>query len=194
MIIEGVVTSGCSSGVLNIAPMGPIVDESMTWLRLRPFQTSTTFANLRDTRCGVFHVTDDVLLIAQAALHRLPDEIVDSTRCAHVVRGRILEAACRWYEFEVTAIDDSQLRSEIECQVVHVGTIREFFGFHRAKHAVLEATILATRLHLIPRDQILSQLRELKLIVDKTAGLREHAAFSLVETYVAENISSEQPC
>ena len=71
MIAEGIVTSQNRDGLLNIAPMGPIVDESLTWLRLRPFQTSTTFRNLQETRCGVFHVVDDVLLIAQSAINRL---------------------------------------------------------------------------------------------------------------------------
>ncbi len=186
MIIEGIVTSLNREGLLNIAPMGPIVDESLTWFRLRPFQTSTTFRNLESTGCGVFHVVDDVLLIAQAALNRLPEEV--PTRAALTIDGRVLEAACRWYEFRVETLDASQVRSEIQCDVTHTGVIREFFGFNRAKHAVLEATILATRLHLIPREQVLFQLKDLKVIVDKTAGPREFEAFALVEGYVGEHI------
>lgn len=184
MIIEGIVTSLNREGALNIAPMGPIVDESLAWFRLRPFQTSTTFRNLEATRCGVFHVVDDVLLIAQAALNRLPPEVL--TRPALTISGRVLDAACRWYEFRVETLDASQERSEIQCRVTHAGVLREFFGFHRAKHAVLEATILATRLHLIPREQILAQFQELKIIVDKTAGPREIEAFALVESFVLE--------
>ena len=191
MIIEGIVTSQNDEGILNIAPMGPIVDASLTWFRLRPFQTSTTFRNLRATRCGVFHVVDDVLLIAQAALNQLTQSV--PTRSAISVSGQVLEAACRWYEFEVETLDASQDRSEIQCRVVHAGTIREFFGFNRAKHAVLEATILATRLHLIPRERIQSQLSDLKVIVDKTAGPREFEAFALVEAFIAESCSGERP-
>jgi uncharacterized protein len=184
MIIEGIVTSQNREGGLNIAPMGPIVDESLTWFRLRPFQTSMTFRNLEATSCGVFHVVDDVLLIAQAALNRLPAEA--PTRAALTIDGKVLESACRWYEFQVETIDASQERSEIHCRVTHTGLIHEFFGFNRAKHAVLEATILATRLHLLPREQILAQLKELKVIVDKTAGPREFEAFALVEAFVRE--------
>lgn len=184
MIIEGIVTSQNREGHLNIAPMGPIVDESLTWFRLRPFQTSTTFRNLEASRCGVFHVVDDVLLIAQGALNRLPGEV--PTRAALSITGRVLEAACRWYEFRVETLDASQDRSEIQCVVTHTGVIREFFGFNRAKHAVLEATILATRLHLLPRELILAQLQDLKVIVDKTAGPREFEAFALVESYISE--------
>ena len=190
MILEGIVTSQNLEGFLNIAPMGPIVNESLTSFRLRPFQTSTTFRNLWATRCGVFHVVDDVLLIVQAALNKLPPRV--PTRSAISVSGQVLEAACRWYEFQVETLDDSQDRSEIQCRVVHAGTIREFFGFNRAKHAVLEATILATRLHLIPPERIQSQLSDLKVIVDKTAGPREFEAFALVETFIAESSLGER--
>lgn len=191
MIIEGIVTSQNRDSLLNIAPMGPIVDESLTWFRLRPFQTSTTFHNLKETRSGVFHVVDDVLLIAQAALNQLPTVI--PTRPAIKISGQVLEAACRWYEFEVETLDDSQERSEIQCRVVHAGTLRDFFGFNRAKHAVLEATILATRLHLIPPEQIFAQLKELKVIVEKTAGPRELEAYDLVHSYVHNATTDHHP-
>lgn len=68
MILEGLVTTLDESDRVNIAPMGPIVDPSMTTLVLRPFKTSRTFANLRASRQGVFHVTDDVWLLARAAV------------------------------------------------------------------------------------------------------------------------------
>lgn len=182
MILEGIVTSLNSQGALNIAPMGPIVDESLTRLHLRPFQTSTTFRNLKESGCGVFHVVDDVLLIAQAALNRLPEHV--PTRPAIEVVGQVLESACRWYEFRVETLDDSQDRSEIRCRVVHTGRLRDFFGFQRAKHAVLEATILATRLHLIAREEITARLADLRVIVSKTAGPREFEAMDLVEEFV----------
>ena len=56
MILEGIVTSLDERGELNIAPMGPLVDESMVTLRLRPFKTSQTYQNLKVRPCGVFHV------------------------------------------------------------------------------------------------------------------------------------------
>src|SRR6478752_5534400 len=71
MILEGIVTSLDAGGALNVAPMGPIVDESMSRLRLRPYQSSRTYRNLKATGCGVLHVVDDVLLIARAAIGRL---------------------------------------------------------------------------------------------------------------------------
>ena len=74
-------------------------------LLLRPFQTSTTYTNLARTRQGVFHVTDDVLLLARAAIGKLdtPPLTVPATS----VDGDILADACRWYEFTIESIDNS---------------------------------------------------------------------------------------
>lgn len=188
MILEGIVTSSNADGSINVAPMGPIVDETMTWLRFRPFQTAATFENLKRHRVGVFHVTDDVLLLARAAIGRL-DEI-PPTQPAEKVEGAVLSDACRWYEFQIESVDDSQERATLETRVVHKGRIRDFFGFNRAKHAVLEAAILSTRVALIPPDEIRRELGHLKIAVDKTAGPREREAFALLEDYVEECLSS----
>ena len=183
MILEGIVTTLDAGDQVNIAPMGPIVDPSMTTLRLRPFKTSTTYQNLRQRPYGVLHVTDDVLVLARAAIGQLNE--TPPLFPAEKIPGRVLADACRWYEFEITAFDDSQDRTELQARVVHRGTIRDFFGFNRAKHAVLEAAILATRLHLLPRSEILAQFAALEVPVRKTAGPRELEAFELLRQYIA---------
>ena len=182
MILEGLVTSQDASGTLNIAPMGPIVDESMSRLVLRPFQTSRTYRNLKEQPSGVFHVVDDVLLLAQAAIGRIESE--PPTLPTVNVIGRVLADACRWYEFEVEELDDSTERTNIQVRVVHVGRLRDYFGLNRAKHAVVEAAILATRLHLIPPQEIHQQMEWLRAPVQKTAGPREVAAFALIEKFI----------
>jgi len=191
MLLEGLVTSLSSTGELNLAPMGPIVDESFTQLVLRPFQTSTTYRNLTHRPCGVFHITDDVLLIARAALHRLSS--IPATLPAQHVNGRVLADCCRWYEFEIVSCDDSSERTRLEAKVVHIGHVRDFIGFHRARHAVLEATIVATRLHLIPETEVRAQLNALASPVEKTAGPREQEAFQLVRDHVDEWYRTPQP-
>lgn len=190
MILEGIVTSLDAAGELNVAPMGPIVDESMSTLLLRPFQTSRTYRNLKEHPQGVFHVTDDVLLLAKAAIGKL-DETPETNPARHV-RGRILASACRWYEFEVEELDDAEERTRIVCRVVHSGRLRDFFGFNRAKHAVLEAAILATRVHILPADEIRDQLAALKTPVEKTAGPDEVAAFDLLSKFLHSNLLAQK--
>ena len=182
MILEGIVTTTSADGSLNVAPMGPIVDETMETLVLRPFQTSKTYANLKRHGEGVLHVTDDVLLIAGAAINRLDER--PETFPATSVEGAVLASTCRWYEFQVTELDDREERTRIEARVVHVGRQRDFFGFNRAKHAVIEAAILATRLNLLPYEDVVAEFERLAVPVEKTSGAEETAAFELLRAYV----------
>lgn len=187
MILEGIVTTQNSRGDVNVAPMGPIVDESMQTFLLRPFQTSTTYQNLRTHPFGVLHVVDDVLLLAQAAISQLQE--TPETFQAICIPGQVLKSACRWYEFRVESLDDSEERTRIETCVIHSGRLRDFFGFNRAKHAVLEAAILATRIHILPANEIRQQFEALRSPVEKTAGDQEHAAFQLLDEYVQSSLA-----
>ena len=178
MIIETIVTSLAPDGQVNFAPMW--VEWGEDALVLKPFLETTTFRNLADSRAAVVNLTDDVMLFARAALSN-PQF---SSFPAAVVPGVVLDAACSWREVEVVSVDATPPRSRIETRVVHRGFRREFLGFNRARHAVLEATILATRTHLLPMDQIREELARLQVIVDKTAGPREQDAMAFVTEYV----------
>ena len=182
MILEGIVTSLGQNGELNVAPMGPIVGTEFATLRLRPFRTSRTYQNLKARPSGVFHVVDDVLLLARAAIDQWREP--PQTFPAQQVAGRVLSAACRWYEFVIDECDDSHERTEMQARVVHAGRLRDFFGFNRARHAVLEGAILATRVHLVPPEKLHEEFQRLGVIVNKTAGPREREAFELLERYV----------
>src|SRR5262245_44800447 len=183
MILEGIVTTLSADGAINIAPMGPSVDEAMERFVLRPFKTAQTYRNLREHGEGVLHVTDDVLLLARAALGEVEPlpPLVPATK----VRGCVLCDACRYYEFRVTSMDERAERVRIEAQVLHSGRLRDVFGFNRAKHAVVEAAILATRTAFLPLDEIEAEFKKLGVIVSKTGGGQEKQAFEFLQAHVA---------
>ncbi|MBI2808210.1 MAG: DUF447 family protein [Planctomycetes bacterium] len=183
MILEGIVTTVSPTGEVNIAPMGPRVDADMRRFLLRPFNTATTYHNLRAHGEGVLHVTDDVLLLARAAVGQLVE--LPPLFPARAIRGWVLRDACRAYEFRVLHIDDREERIRIEVETVYHGVLREFFGFNRAKHAVVEAAILATRTHILPMDEIEAEFKKLEVIVQKTGGEQEMEAFEFLQDYVA---------
>ncbi len=191
MIVEGLVTSINKAGVVNVAPMGPIVHGDFESLTLRPFSGSTTFQNLLESKAGVFHVVDDVSIIAEAAIRRLAD--LPETVSAAIVPGAVLKDCCRWFEFEISSIDTSNERSEMSATIVHSGVRKPFAGFNRAKHAVIEAAILATRVHIIPIDDIMSHLAILKSAVEKTGGPKEIASFDMLVEYVETHAGKAQP-
>lgn len=182
MILEGIVTTLNADLSPNVSPMGPKVDVEFREIILRPYQTSTTYANLKRTGQGVLHVTDDVDLLAHAAVRQL--DPLPRLIPARSVEGLILADACRWYAFRVRSLDDRESRTTIVAEVVDSGRIRDFFGFNRAKHAVVEAAILATRLEFLPREEILAEFARLEILVQKTGGEQEHRALRFLHDYV----------
>jgi hypothetical protein len=181
VILEGLVTT-IQQGEPHLAPMGPRVEPGFTHFTLRPFPTSQTYRNLLAHGEGVLHVTDNALLVARAAVGALP--AIPPVRPAERVRGFILRDACRAMEFVVRSIDDSAERVRIECAVVGSHELRPFFGFNRAKHAVLEAAILATRLHILPHAEVAAEYRKLRVIVEKTGGAAEHEAMDFLDQHL----------
>jgi hypothetical protein len=188
MILEGLITTTNPDGTPHLAPMGPSISDDARQLVLRPFQTSTTFANLKRTGVGVFHVTDDVELLAYAAVGRL--ETLPALRRADAIDGWIVENACRWMAFRVQSSDSKDQRAIFTAEVLDRGIIREFFGFNRGKHAVVEAAILATRVHLLAKDDLIDQLARLQPLVDKTGGPPERRAFEFLHDYIRAELAN----
>ena len=178
MIVETIVTTTAPDGTINFAPMG--VEWGEESLVLKPFLETVTFRNVRATGVAVVNLTDDVLLFARAAISSPQYPVVP----AAVVAGSALADACSWREVVVRSIDDSPPRSRIVADVVHRETRREFIGFNRARHAVLETAIYATRVHMLARDFLESELTRLQVIVDKTAGPAEHEAMAMLADYI----------
>jgi hypothetical protein len=180
MIVESIVTTVAADGAVNCAPMG--VEWGDDRIVLKPFLETATYRNVLVTRAAVVNVVDDVRIFARAAISNPVYPTVPAT----VVQGVRLADCCSWREVEVRTIDSTPPRSRIDSVVVHRGVQREFIGFNRARHAVLEAAIYATRLHMLPREFVVSELERLQVIVDKTAGPEEHEAMALLTAFVRE--------
>jgi uncharacterized protein len=183
-LIETVVTTTGSDGAVNCGAMGVRwgEDELVFW----PFDATRTLRNLRVHGEAVVHLTDDVLLFVEAALgHPRPP-----TRPATAIDGSVIEDVLSWHEVVVTDITPAvgELpRSRVRARVVASGTGgREPLGLCRARHAAVEASILASRLRWLGAERVSGELERLQELVDKTAGLREREAMDYVRRYVAE--------
>jgi hypothetical protein len=187
VILETIVTTVAEDGAVNCAPMG--VEWGETVLVLKPFLETTTYRNVVATKAAVVNLTDDVRVFASAAIGNPQYPTVPAV----TVRGVVLADCCSWRELRVSSIDSTVPRSRIEMTVVHRGVRREFIGFNRARHAVLEAAIYATRLHLLARPFVESELARLQVIVDKTAGPPELEAMALLTEHVRSTpVNSER--
>jgi len=181
-LIETVLTTSGSDGVVNCAAMGVRwgEEELVFW----PFDATRTLRNLRAHGEAVVHLTDDVLLFVQAALgHPRP-----AMRPASAIDGAVIEDANAWREVIITEIAPSAPeRSMVRARVVASGTgARQPLGLCRARHAAVEASILASRLKWLGAEHVRTELGRLQELVDKTAGPRERAAMDYVRRYVAE--------
>ncbi len=183
-LIETVVTTIGSDGVVNCAAMGVRWGEAE--LVFWPFDATRTLRNLRGHGEAVVHLTDDVLLFVQAALgHPRP-----ALRPATAIHGSVIDEVNAWREVVVTEISpaDGELpRSRVRARVVASGTgARQPLGLCRARHAAVEASILASRLPWLGAERVLAELGRLQQLVDRTAGPRERAAMDYVRRYVSE--------
>jgi hypothetical protein len=178
VIIETIVTTVAEDGTVNTAPMG--VEWGDEVIVLKPFLETTTYRNVVATGAAVVNLIDDVRVFARASIANPEYPTVPAV----AVRGVVLADCCSWREVAVRTIDSTPPRSRIDTAVMHHGIRREFIGFNRARHAVLEAAIYVTRLHLLPRAFIESELARLQVIVDKTAGAAEVEAMALLAAHV----------
>jgi uncharacterized protein len=180
-LIETVMTTTGSDGVVNCAAMG--VRWSEEELVFWPFDATRTLRNLRFRGEAVVHLTDDVLLFVQAALgHPQPP-----MRPAKVIAGSVIEDAYSWREVVVAEITPDPPRSRVRARVVASGTgTGQPLGLCRARHAAVEASILASRLKWLGADHVSAEIDRLQALVDKTAGPCERAAMDYVRRYVAE--------
>jgi uncharacterized protein len=184
MIIETVVTTLDEAGEPNFAAMGVVWGEDT--LTIRPFMNTRTYRNLTRAGEAVVNVTDNVLIFAKSALSREAFKVFPASR----VRGVVLEDACHWREVRVRprggrVPEGEEGRAEILTDVVGGGERRRFSGLCRAKHAVVEASIVASRLRFVPIADVRRELDRLRVLVEKTGDAEEHAAMDFICNYVA---------
>lgn len=181
MVIEGIITTENHDGSMHIAPIGPHVNPDLIAWTLKPFQTSHTFARLHATGRGVFHVVDDGLLMVQAVLGIANEP---TSRPGAVFRfdvGWILADTVRAVPLLVQHWDCSSERAIALCIAGDWIEQRPYWGWNRARNSLLELAVLLSRRHILDRGTIHDAVAQHRVIIEKTAGPRELAAFQLVE-------------
>lgn len=174
MIRECIVTTVGPTGQTHLAPLGLI--EEGEFLVIAPFRPSTTLANLEAAPFATASFTDDARIFAGCVCGRLdwPLEPVPGWPAPR------LSAALAHAELEVARQEADPRRPRFYCRTRTIVSHAPFLGLNRARAAVVEAAILATRLGLLPRDKIDTELAYLQIAVDKTAGPAEREAWDLV--------------
>ena len=171
MIRETIVSTVDGAGRIHFAPLG-IIAESDGWI-IAPFRPSTTLDNLRVVPFAVANFTDDVRIFAGCLTGRgqwpsTPSEGIAVPRFA----GALAHA-----ELAVTHTTEDEQRPRFHCRVLRIVAHAPFKGFNRAQAAVIEAAILVSRLHMLPRDKVEREIAYLEIAVSKTASAAEEEAW-----------------
>ena len=198
MVIEGVLTTEDANGAMHVSPIGPHVNEDLSSWTLKPFQSSTTFIHLRSSSRAVFHVVDDALLMAAAVLglcnttSKLDLEGFGSEERKTLVKadfkpeiGWVLDLSCSYFALKVAEWDVSSPRAIANCSLQCHVEKRPFWGWNRAKHSILELAIVASRVQMLERSVIDEELNRHGVIIEKTAGPRELAAWELLKKHLS---------
>jgi len=186
LIRETIVTTMSPEGAVHIAPLGIIADGD-GWI-IAPFRPSTTLENLRGLPFAVANHTDDVRIFAGCLTGRR-DWPVTPSACVPVPR---LTAALAHAELAVIEVTEDAQRPRFRCRVVHRAAHAPFEGFNRAQAAVIEAAILVSRLHMLPRDKIEAEIAYLGIAVAKTASAAEREAWNWLMERIRDNQSASR--
>ena len=177
-ILETVVATRNADATHHVAPYG-LIRDGEGWV-LAPFRPSPAIDNLHRTPYAVASSPRDLRVIAGAVTGRRDWPTAPALR----VPGVRLRDAYAHMELEVVDVADDPLRPRFRCRVVHAESHAPFLGYNRAQAAVIEAAILSTRLHLLPREKIQTEMTYLEIAISKTAGPAEAEAWA----WIAEKI------
>jgi hypothetical protein len=172
MILETIISTINLSGVPHVTPFG--VKYENNFMVISPYKPSTTLDNILATKCAVMNLTDDVRVFAGALTNRQPWRLMHADK---VKAGRLVDCLAH-IELELAEVHDDATRPQLLMKKVAEYNHQPFAGFNRAQAAVIELAVLASRLHLLPREKVESEMLYLQIAIDKTAGAREMEAWS----------------
>lgn len=176
MIFETIITSVDAAGKPHITPFG--VKHEGELVVISPYKPSTTLNNILVTQCAVLNLTDDVRVFAGALTQRKDWPLIK----AEQVAGFRLANCLAHSELSLIEVRDDASRPQLIMQKIADFNHQPFAGFNRAQAAVVELAVLVSRLHMLPREKVHTELAYLQIAIDKTAGARELEAWTwLVE-------------
>jgi uncharacterized protein len=179
MIHETVVTTCSAEGTPHIAPMGARIERET--VILMPFRPSATYDNIMATGCAVMNFTTDVRVFAGCVTGRRDWTTLraDTVPCVRLA-GSLAHA-----ELRLEHASGDPVRPVMTMRRVAEANHAPFTGFNRAQAAVIEAAVLVSRLHLLPREKIETEMAWLTIAIEKTAGPAEREAWQWLTEAVA---------
>lgn len=185
MIYEVIVSTINAEGQPHVAPFGVRYEGDL--VIISPYKPSVTLANILATQHAVLNVVDDVRIFAGALTKHQDLSLVATNH----VKGVSIKNALLHKELKLQKVEDDTQRPQLFLQVVSEEYHQSFQGFNRAQAAVIELAVLVSRLSMLPKEKVLSEMAYLQIAINKTAGARELEAWGWLVEKVS-NFYAEQ--
>lgn len=182
MILETLICSLNSNEEINVAPFG--IKKKKDLVVISPYLPSRTHENLLNNEYASVNYVDDVSLFVNCFLNKQKFKL---KRCS-LIRGFFLSEALSHQEVKVIDYKKNNLRPSFYCKIVFFKNHAPFLGFNRARHALLEACILASRIKILKKEKILNELNYLSMAVEKTSGTKEISLWNDIKNFIMTEI------
>jgi hypothetical protein len=183
-ISEVIVTTKSAAGKPNAAPIGIITtvdDDGARAHQVKLYRGSQTLANVLETDTLAANVTTDAVLFIETAFDDLPQEYFTEFFGIPVLRE-----ATAWIIFTSELVEErpQYLRFQLCPQAGEINR-KEVKAINRGLNAVIEATVLATRLRITKeereREAMRKEMERYAAIVAKCGGWREREAMGMLK-------------
>jgi uncharacterized protein len=184
MIFETIIITVNSQNELHIAPFGVRFENDL--VIISPYKPSTTLENILAGKFAVMNIADDVRVFAGALTGRNDWPLLPVKLQVNNHAGYRLADCLAHTVLELIEVREDETRSQLVMKVVSSENHQSFQGFNRAQAAVVELCILVSRLHMLPREKVETELAYLQIAIDKTAGERELEAWGWLQEKIAD--------
>ncbi len=185
MIFETIISSTSLTGELHVTPFGIKYEGDL--IVISPYKPSTTLDNILATKSAVMNLTDDVRVFAGALTGRQPWQLIQAEK---IMAYRLADCLAH-IELELLEVRDDAMRPQLLMKKVAEFNHKSFKGFNRAQAAVIELAVLVSRLQLLQREKIESEIQYLQIAIDKTAGEQEREAWDWLTKKIDDFYSSK---
>lgn len=180
MIFETIITSVDLAGNPHVAPFGVKYEGKGDDMHIviSPYKPSTTLDNILATKSAAMNLSDDVRMFAGAVCKNdYSPALIQTNGKVNIHEAPRLAECLAHVELELVDVRDDAQRPQLVMKKVAEYNHKPFAGFNRAQAAVIELSVLVSRLHLLPKEKILAERAYLQIAIDKTAGARETEAW-----------------
>ena len=172
MILETIIISTNKKNEPHVTPFG--IQYENENIVISPYKPSKTLNNILETKSATMNLTDDVRVFAGALTQRQPWQLSQIEN----QNGYRLTNCLAHVELKLLHVEEHDLRPKLVMKQINKQHHDDFKGFNRAQAAVIELAVLVSRLHMLPVEKIRAEQAYLQIAIDKTAGQREHEAWS----------------